>query len=155
MTNQPSLPSLLFPVISTGWCPQGDVGQIFQNWQDTYGSQVIVNIPGIENLNPATIAEIQAELVIINNEIDALDKYYRNGVASVSTGNSTVVVPFSSAVANTLYDITILPVGNGTEVDDPWSWALVSGSRTTGGFSVRFVAVPATITSFEWTIRER
>lgn len=152
MDNTSSAPNLIPPVIPASFCPTGTPGEIFNQLFQLYMPQVLVNFPGIENLNPATIAEILAQLAILQNEVALLQKYSRNGIGTLNSGDSTVPVTFSSTVMDNLYNVTILPISDSGAETDPFSWAILANSKTTAGFSVRFVDIPGTVQSFYWSI---
>lgn len=148
--NTPSAPNLVPPVISAAFCPSGTPGEIFNQLFQIYVPQILVNLPGIENLNPATIAEIQAQIAIMQNQIALLQKYSRNGTGSLNNGDTTVPVTFATPVTDNLYNVTILPISDSGAETDPFSWAILANSKTTAGFSIRFVDIPNTVQSFYW-----
>lgn len=151
MDNTASSPNLVPPVIPASFCPTGTPGEIFNQLFQLYMPQVLVNFPGIENLNPATIAEMQAQIAILQNEVALLQKYQRNGTGNVSNGDTTVAVVFPTPVSDNLYNVTILPISDSGAETDPFSWAILANSKTTAGFSVRFVDIPNTVQSFYWS----
>lgn len=148
MENASSTPQLQPVTIPPDWCPAGTFAEVFNAYQNQFLVQTLVL--GVSTVSPADLTAIQQELINLQNQITALEKFSRNGTAFVSTGDDTVSISFT-AVASTQYSITVLPIGNGTETD-PFSWCLIDGSKTTGGFSLRFIDVPATMNSFEWSI---
>lgn len=152
MINQVSQPQIQPATIPDSFCPTGTIANIFNAYQDQYLAQAIIE--GVSSADNATIIEIQAELVNLQNQITALTKYYRNGTQAVPTGDSSVVFGFA-AVSSILYDVGIIPISaTGAEVD-PFSWGLVSGSQTTSSFTIRFVDIPSTISTVQWWVRQR
>lgn len=153
--NVASSPQLVPPTIPASFCPTGTTGEVFNQLFQLYLPQVLVNLPGIEDLNPATIAEIQAQIANLQNEVALLQKYSQNGQGTVSTGDSTVAVTFATPVADANYNVNILPISATGSETDPFSWAIIANSKSTGGFSLRFTDIPSTIQNFYWNISQQ
>jgi hypothetical protein len=153
--NVASSPQLVPPTIPASYCPTGTTGEVFNNLFQIWVPQILVNLPGIEDLNPATIAEIQAQIAIMQNQIALLQKYSRNGEGLLNNGDSTVPVTFATPVSDNLYNVTILPISDSGAETDPFSWAILANSKTTAGFSVRFVDIPSTVQAFYWSILQQ
>lgn len=148
MENQTSQPSLQPPTIPPDWCPTGTTADVFNDFLTKWITQTIVL--GVSTVSPADLTAIQQELISLQNQINALQKFTRNGTAFVSSGDQTVSINFT-AVTSTNYSITVLPVGSGTETN-PFSWCLIDGTKTTTGFSLRLVDIPGTIDTIQWSI---
>lgn len=155
MTNQESLPQLLFPTVNSDYCPTGTWAEIFNNFITLYLNNGQVNIPGLGDVTPQQIAAINATLVLQQNEIDALKKEMRNGNAALATGDQSVAVSFGVDMPTTDYYIIITPLDTGGAATTAFGWAVVDGSQTTTGFTTRWTDVPATIDSFNWQVIER
>lgn len=155
MDNTDSNPQLQIPTIPNEWCPKGTLALIFNQAFQTYLSQATINIPGLGNVTPQEIQKINDTLQELQNQIDALQNNIRYGEGvALAAGDQTVAVTFGVAMPNAKYDIHIEiidPSGTGTV---PISWALVSGTKTTTGFSLRFMDIPANTWTFNWTVRQ-
>lgn len=152
MDNLASSPQLIPPTVPASFCPTGTWGEMINQTFQIYLVQTLVSLPGIQDLNPATIAEIQAQIAVMQNQIALLQKYSRNGEGSLNNGDSTVPVTFSTPASDNLYNVTILPISDSGAETDPFSWAILANSKTTAGFSVRFVDIPSTVQAFYWSI---
>lgn len=118
----------------------------------TYLGQATINIPGLGDVTPAEIAALQATDISLQSQIDAIRGAVRYGTGTAATGDSSVVVTFTEAMPTALYDIHIELVDSSTGATAACSWSTLA--KTTAGFTVRLIDIPATITSFFFSARQ-
>ena len=154
MQNQSSPAQLLFPNVPSNYCPEGTWSDIFNSFIQLYLNNGTINIPGLGQVTPQQIATINQNIQNLQNEYDALAVNVRTGsISSPATGFRTQSITFTSPMPNTDYTINIVFVNDGTATTAPASfWSLVSGSKTTTGFSfVTNIAATDKISSINWT----
>lgn len=170
MDNVSSIPAIQFPVIPLGWCPKGTWPEIFNQWQTQFGGQAIVNIPGLAAFDPNAFTQMQTDINnlqnqvaaqqtqinTLNTQVAALTKAYRSGtITSISTGDSNASISFSSAMPSTDYDVDGYFVDQSGSATSAFGWAVVSGTQNTGSITLRFYDIPASVTTFNWWVRQR
>ena len=117
-------------------------------------------MPGLGDVTPAEINQINETLATQQNEIDALGdrvtalepavKVRKGVVTGVPTSDSTQTVSFT-ALPDANYAVSITPVCAGTiGASATPLFALNSASKTTTGFSIRVENNISNITSIEW-----
>jgi hypothetical protein len=166
MDNQSSSPALTFPNVPDDFCPTGNWQNVFQVFIDEVLTNGTINVPGLGDVTPSQINQINEELADQQNEINALDTRVdtlettvasiqavkvRNGtITGVPTLDSIQTVSFA-VLPSTNYGISITPICNGTILAQPTPlFALVNGSKTATGFSIRIENNIAEITSVDW-----
>lgn len=154
MDNQPSQPQLVFPNFPESFCPTGTLAEIFNQAILIVFNNGVVNLAGFGQVTPQQITAINEELVLQQNEIDALKKVVQRGNAGLVTGDQTVAVAFSTDMPSAAYDIQILPVDNGAATTS-FAFALLTGTNSASGFSIRWTDVPASVQSFLWVATQQ
>ena len=166
MDNQDSSPALTFPNVPDDFCPAGNWQNVFQVFIDEVLSNGTINVPGLGDVTPQQIAQINEDLADQQTQITALDtrvdtlettvaaiptvKVKYGTVTGVPTGDSIQTVSFAALPAAT-YGVSITPICNATILVQPTPlFSLVAGSKTTTGFSIRIENNIAEITSVDW-----
>ena len=173
MDNQDSSPALTFPNVPIDFCPTGNWSEILQEFIDVVLVNGTINVPGLGDVTPEQIAQIEEDLADQQNQIDALETLVatetaaidarldvleanpvvkvRSGNVAVSSGDTTTLgIAFSSVLPTNVYGVSLTPVyASGTPLTTPL-FSLVTGSKTTAGFTVRVDNNIAEITSLDW-----
>jgi hypothetical protein len=123
MDNIESSPAITFPNVPDDFCPIGNWKNVFQAFIDEVLSNGTILVPGLGDVTPAEITQINATLATQQNEIDALEvrvtalepavKVRRGVVTSVPTLDSIQTVSFA-ALPDVNYAVSITPVCAGT-----------------------------------------
>lgn len=169
MDNQSSSPALIFPNVPIDFCPTGNWSEILQEFIDVVLVNGTINVPGLGDVTPEQIAQIQEDLADQQNQIDALeaqdiaidlriDALEANPVVKVRYGTITTVVTGDSirtvsfaALPSTTYGVSITPICDATiGASATPLFALVDASKTTTGFSIRIENNISQITSIDW-----
>jgi hypothetical protein len=166
MDNQDSSPALVFPNVPDDFCPTGNWQNVFQQFIDEVLANGTIDVPGLGDVTPEQIAALSQQIAILTdqvtdisdevatlttevNAIPVVNTRYGN-IISVVTGDSVRTVTFT-ALPSTNYGISITPVCNATIGTQATPlFALVAGSKTTTGFSIRIENNIAEITSIDW-----
>lgn len=160
MDNQSTSPQLVFPNVPDDFCPTGNWSEVLQQFVDIVLANGTINVPGLGDVTPAEIADINSQLDSQQLQIDALDTRVdalelkptitaRTGVVAVGVGTSSVNVIFA-ALPSADYGVTITPIGTSTTRATMGSYVLQTGQTTTG-FTILVADNPATVTQFRWT----
>ena len=160
MDNQSSSPALTFPNVPDDFCPTGNWQNVFQVFIDEVLTNGTINVPGLGDVTPAQVAQINEDLADQQTQITALDarvdalepavKVRRGIVTGVPTLDSIQTVSFA-ALPNVNYAVSITPVCAGTIGTSATPlFSLNDGSKTTTGFSIRVENNISNITSIEW-----
>jgi len=160
MDNQSSSPAITFPNVPDDFCPTGNWQNVFQVFIDEVLANGTINVPGLGDVTPAQVAQINEDLADQQTQITALDarvdalepavKVRRGIVTGVPTLDSIQTVSFT-ALPNANYAVSITPVCAGTIGTSATPlFSLNSGSKTTTGFSIRVENNISQITSIEW-----
>jgi hypothetical protein len=166
MDNQSSSPALTFPNVPDDFCPTGNWQNVFQVFIDEVLTNGTINVPGLGDVTPAQVAQINEDLADQQTQISALDtrvdtlettiatipvvNVRRGVVTGVPTIDSIQTVSFA-ALPNVNYAVSITPVCAGTiGASATPLFALNDGSKTTTGFSIRVENNISNITSIEW-----
>jgi hypothetical protein len=169
MDNQSSSPALIFPNVPIDFCPTGNWSEILQEFIDVVLVNGTINVPGLGDVTPEQIAQIQEDLADQQNQIDALEaqdialdlridaleanpvvKVRYGTITGVVTGDSVRTVTFA-ALPSTTYGVSITPICDATiGVSATPLFALVDASKTTTGFSIRIENNISQITSIDW-----
>jgi hypothetical protein len=160
MDNADSAPAITFPNVPDDFCPTGNWQNVFQAFIDEVLTNGTILVPGLGDVTPQQIAQINQDLANQQNEIDALEtrvtalepavKVRRGIVIGVPALDSIQTVSFA-ALPNVNYAVSITPVCAGTIGVSPTPlFALNDASKTTTGFSIRVENNISNITSIEW-----
>ena len=169
MDNQDSSPAIIFPNVPIDFCPSGNWSEILQQFIDTVLSNGTINIPGLGDVTPEQIAQIEEDLADQQNQIDALEtlgvaldlridvleanpvvKVRYGTILLIPTGDSIQTASFPT-LPSTTYGVSITPICNATiGVSATPLFALVDASKTTTGFSIRVENNISQITSVDW-----
>ena len=169
MDNQSSSPALTFPNVPIDFCPTGNWSEILQEFIDVVLVNGTINVPGLGDVTPEQIAQIEEDLADQQNQIDALEvegvaldaridvleanpvvKVRYGTITSVVTGDSVRTVTFA-ALPSTSYGVSITPICDATiGVSATPLFALVAAGQTSTGFSIRIENNISQITSVDW-----
>lgn len=169
MDNQDSSPALIFPNVPIDFCPTGNWSEILQEFIDVVLVNGTINVPGLGDVTPEQIAQIQEDLADQQNQIDALEaqdialdlridaleanpvvKVRYGTITGVVTGDSVRTVTFAE-LPSTSYGVSITPICDATiGVSATPLFALVAAGQTTTGFSIRIENNISQITSIDW-----
>jgi len=166
MDNQDSSPALTFPNVPDDFCPTGNWQNVFQVFIDEVLANGTINVPGLGDVTPSQIAQINEDLADQQAQISAnttnianlttqvnaipVVKVRYGTVTGIPTGDSIQTVSFAALPAAT-YGVSITPICNATILVQPTPlFSLVAGSKTTTGFSIRIENNIAEITSVDW-----
>ncbi len=169
MDNQDSSPALTFPNVPIDFCPTGNWSEILQEFIDVVLVNGTINVPGLGDVTPEQIAQIEEDLADQQNQIDALEaegtaldlridaleanpvvKVRYGTISSIPTGDSIQTVSFTGLPTAT-YGVSITPICGATISAQPTPlFSLSTGSKTTTGFSIRIENNIAEITSVDW-----
>ena len=169
MDNQSSSPALIFPNVPIDFCPTGNWSEILQEFINVVLVNGTINVPGLGDVTPEQIVQIQEDLADQQNQIDALEaediaidarldvleanpvvKVRYGTITGVVTGDSVRTVTFA-ALPSTTYGVSITPICDATigAAATPL-FALVGSSQTATGFSIRIENNISQITSIDW-----
>jgi len=166
MDNQDSSPALTFPNVPIDFCPTGNWSEILQEFIDVVLVNGTINVPGLGDVTPEEIAQIQEDLADQQNQITAnttniaslttqvnaipVVKVRYGTITSVVIGDSVRTVTFA-ALPSATYGVSITPICDATigAAATPL-FALVDASQTTTGFSIRIENNISQITSVDW-----
>lgn len=71
MDNQSTSPQIIFPNVPDDFCPVGNWSEILQQFIDTVLSNGTINVPGLGDVNPEEITELQSEVTAQGLQITA------------------------------------------------------------------------------------
>ena len=162
MDNASTSPQIIFPNVPDDFCPTGDWSEVLQQFIDTTLANGTINVPGLGDVTPAEITEINNELAAQQLQIDALDTRVdalepavkvRYGTITGVLGADSVQTDSFLDLPNTNYSVSITPVCGATIGTLPTPlFSLNSGSKTTTGFSIRIENNISQITSIDWMV---
>lgn len=154
MDNQTSSPQLVFPSVPDDFCPAGNWTDVLQQFIDEVLSNGTINVPGLGDVTPAEIQNINTELNSLQSQIEALENSQiivrRGTITGVPTADSIQTASFT-ALPDDNYSVSITPICNatiGTSATPLFS--LSDGSKTTTSFGIRVENNIAQITSIDW-----
>jgi hypothetical protein len=157
MDNADSAPAITFPNVPDDFCPTGNWQNVFQVFIDEVLSNGTILVPGLGDVTPAEINQINETLADQQNQIDALEENVgplvsvRYGVITgVPALDSIQTVSFAD-LPDANYSVSITPICGATigAAATPL-FALNTGSKTTTGFSIRIENNISGITSLDW-----
>ena len=159
MDNQDSSPALTFPNVPIDFCPTGNWSEILQEFIDVVLVNGTINVPGLGDVTPEQIVQINETLADQQNEIDAIetrvtsleDDSIRFGtITGIVIGDSIRTITFA-ALPSASYGVSITPICDATiGASATPLFALVASSQTTTGFSIRIENNISQITSVNW-----
>jgi hypothetical protein len=165
MDNQSSSPALTFPNVPDDFCPTGNWQNVFQQFIDEVLTNGTINVPGLGDVTPAQVAQINQELANQQNEINALDTRVdtlettvaaipivnvRHGTLTGIAPNDTTStgIPFSSPLPSAVYGISLTPIyGSANPASTPLFTII---SQNAAGFTIRIDNNIPEITSLNW-----
>lgn len=86
MDNQDSTPQLIIPNVPDDFCPDGDWKSVFQQYQNEVLANGTVDIPGLSDLSPETIAQLESDVNNLQSDVVALQ-----GDVNTIEGNITTI----------------------------------------------------------------
>lgn len=121
MDNQKASPAIQVPNVPADFCPKGDLRYIFQRFVDLVLKNATLSIPGLGDVTPEEIQNIQTELQNQQNQIDANALLFRYGQVDVANGDQTIPVAFVSGegMPSGDYHISLTLVTTLAALDDP------------------------------------
>lgn len=150
MDNQQSSPQIIFPNVPDDFCPTGNWQEILQEFIDIVLSNGTINVPGLGDVTPEQIAEIQAELQDQQNQIDAIpDNIIEFGEVAVTSTDAQYAVLLPTTMPDTNYGIVLTPV-SATGQNPTARCYLVNGTKSVGGFSFMVEAAEIHTTFVQW-----
>lgn len=165
MDNQSSSPALTFPNVPDDFCPTGNWQNVFQIFIDEVLANGTINVPGLGDVTPQQVAQINEDLADQQTQITALDTRVdalETTVATIPTvkvrygtqtgilaGDTTSIgVTFSSPLPSAVYGISLTPIySSGTPASTPLYTII---SQNTSGFTFRVDNNISEITSLNW-----
>jgi hypothetical protein len=160
MDNQSSSPALTFPNVPDDFCPVGNWQNVFQVFIDEVLANGTINVPGLGDVTPQQVAQInedladqQTQITALDTRVDALEpavKVRMGIVTGVPTLDSIQTVSFA-ALPDVNYAVSITPVCAGSiSTSATPLFSLNDASKSTTGFSIRVENNISNITSIEW-----
>jgi hypothetical protein len=165
MDNQDSSPALTFPNVPDDFCPTGNWQNVFQAFIDEVLTNGTINVPGLGDVTPQqvqqineTLADQQTQITALDTRVDTLEttvaaiptvKVRYGTLTPIAAGDTTSIgVTFSSPLPSAVYGISLTPIyGSGTPASTPLYTII---SQNTAGFTVRVDNNIAEITSLNW-----
>jgi len=157
MDNADSSPAIKFPNVPDDFCPTGNWQNVFQQFIDEVLSNGTILVPGLGDVTPAEIANINQDIQNLQNQVDALDTIQiRRGVlTAIGSGDSTKPITFDNDMPDNDYTVSltaILPSSPITAASP--NVFLLNGTKAINGFTVAIenngTSPATTITSIEW-----
>lgn len=154
MDNQDSSPQILFPNVPEDFCPTGNWVDILQQFIDVVLSNGTINVPGLGDVTPAQIAQINADIQDLQNQIDAISggATIREGeLTGIAVGDNTYPIAFATPMPDNTYSVAITPRASGVTAQAAYPTFLVQvGSKTASGFNIIVENGISQITEAEW-----
>jgi len=168
MDNQSSSPALTFPNVPDDFCPTGNWQNVFQQFIDEVLTNGTINVPGLGDVTPAQVAQINEDLADQQTQISAnttnitnlttqvnaipVINIRRGVVTGVPPDDSTPTVSFATdPLPDVNYAVSITPIcGSSISTSATPLFSLNAGSKLTTGFSIRVENNISQITSIEW-----
>jgi len=138
MDNIPASPQILVPNVPASFCPKGNISEIFQAFVDEVLKNATLSVPGIGQVTPEQITEINATLIDLQNQINANKIYFLSGEVELSNGDAGYNVDFTSTpMPNADYFIGLTLVTSTTGMAAPETIISVDdGSPAITGFTI-------------------
>jgi hypothetical protein len=157
MDNADSAPAITFPNVPDDFCPTGNWQNVFQVFIDEVLSNGTILVPGLGDVTPAEINQINETLADQQNQIDALEENV-GPLVTVRYGNvpigindtASIGITFSSEMPTANYHVSLTPIySTGAPTTTPL-YSVITGTKTVSGFSIRVDNNIAMITSLDW-----
>ena len=165
MDNSDSSPAITFPNVPDDFCPTGNWQNVFQAFIDEVLSNGTILVPGLGDVTPQqvsqinqTLADQQTQITALDTRVDTLEttvgaiptvKVRYGTLTPIAAGDTTSIgVTFSSPLPSVVYGISLTPIyGSGTPASTPLYTII---TQNTAGFTVRVDNNIAEITSLNW-----
>lgn len=157
MDNSDSSPAITFPNVPDDFCPTGNWQNVFQAFIDEVLSNGTILVPGLGDVTPEEIININQDIQDLQNQVNALDTIQiRRGVLTgIGSGDSTRPITFDTNMPDNDYSVSltaILPSSPITAASP--NIFLLNGTKAINGFTVAIenngTSPATTITSLEW-----
>lgn len=155
MDNISTSPSIIFPNVPQDFCPSGNWTQVLQLFIDEVLSNGTIDVPGLGDVTPQKIQELENEIQDLQNQINAISggaSIREGAITTIGTGNNTYPVVFSSPMPDNTYSVSITPRASGIisgATGFPYFMVQV-GSKTANGFTIIVQDGISQITEIEW-----
>lgn len=150
MDNTSSSPQIVVPMIPPGVCFQGTTTEILNQFGQQIIGQAVIDVPGLGDVTPSQIIALQEEDQRLQNEIDALGIDKRFGTLPITVGDNNIPIAFTSDMPDTNYLMSLEFVSAaGTAASAP-GWAILQGTKTVSGVTVRIMDAVADIIEFNY-----
>ena len=160
MDNNDSSPALTFPNVPDDFCPTGNWQNVFQVFIDEVLSNGTILVPGLGDVTPQQVAQINENLADQQTQINALDarvdalepavKVRYGTIPGVMVGDSVIPVIFTALPTNNYY-IGLTPHCFGTIGSSGHPTIAISqGTKATTGFSIIVENNISQITQIDW-----
>ncbi len=155
MDNQDSSPALIFPNVPDDFCPTGNWTDVFQQFIDTVLTNGTISIPGLGDVTPQQIQEINAYLLNLQNQINILaqTQVRRGVVTGIGINDTTHTVLFGTAMPSDSFTVAFTPrlAASAGSASYP-TFVLQTGSKSVSGFTFfcENNGSPAIISEVEW-----
>jgi hypothetical protein len=105
MDNTSTSPALIFPNVPQDFCPSGNWTEVLQAFIDEVLSNGTIDVPGLGDVSPAEIQNINDDITDLQNQIDALPivKGIGNPNGFVTANPGTIYLNQSGGAGTTLY----------------------------------------------------
>ena len=163
MDNADSSPAITFPNVPDDFCPTGNWQAVLQAFIDDVLSNGTINVPGLGDVTPAQIATLSQQVAVLTDQVVDIETDVaalklnpvvnaRYGtVTGIGAGDTlTIGIAFSSQLPSANYGVSLTPIySSGTPATTPL-FTLVTGTKTTSGFTIRVDNNISSITSLDW-----
>lgn len=160
MDNQDSSPQLIFPNVPDDFCPTGTWTDVLQSFIDQVLSNGTINVPGLGDVTPQQIQNLQAKDQGLQNQITAtntridnlptIQKIFR-GETAVGASDATYTIALPETLASNNYSIIFTPIA--TEAGTATARAYeVTSSKTTSQFKFIVRSAENVTTLVAWMV---
>jgi hypothetical protein len=125
---------------------------LFQQFIDVVLSNGTINIPGLGNVTPQQIQEINAYLLNLQNQVNVLGGIVvqQGTETGLAAGDSTIAITFATPMPTNNYTVCFTPITNTAGTTQSPIFAVQSGSQTVTGFTIFIDNNIASITQLRW-----
>lgn len=160
MDNQDSSPQLIFPNVPDDFCPTGTWTDVLQSFIDQVLANGTINVPGLGDVTPQQIQDLQAKDQDLQNQITAtnkriddlptIQKIFR-GETAVGSSDATYTIALPETLASNIYSVILTPIATeaGTATARVYE---VTSSRTTSQFKFIVRSAENVTTLVAWTV---
>jgi len=166
MDNNDSSPAITFPNVPDDFCPSGNWQNVFQVFIDEVLSNGTILVPGLGDVTPQQITQINEDLADQQTQISANATNITNlttqvnaipvvvirqgTVTGVVTGDSIIPINFPALPTNS-YVIGLTPHVSGTVGSSGHpTIGILQGTKVTNGFSIIVENNISEITQIDW-----